>query len=175
MKRSKLLLPIVAVGTLVFTAMPAQPGQLDASLVRTAKAFEESMNRRDFNGVAASTNRKIVEALGGESAVVEAIRSSMQRVSYDAMRFHLEGSECSFVPPNAVCVLPYTMTVVVHGEAYVLESFYLASSSEDNARWLFADGNGASKPGAMEFLFPGYAGAPKLPAKTIPRKAAGQP
>jgi len=90
------------------------------------------------------------------------------------MRFQLEGSECSPIPPNVVCAIPYTVAIVVNGEAYVHESFYLASA-EPNAGWFFADGNGASRPGAMEFLFPGYSGALKLPAKVAPRKAVSQP
>jgi hypothetical protein len=174
MKNSALLLSLATLGVAAATAATAQESKLDASLVQAARTFEKSMNRRDFSSVATSTNRKVVATLGGETAVAEAIRSSIQHLSYGRMHFQLEGSECSPVPPNIVCVIPYTVAIVVNGETYVHESFYLASA-EPNAEWFFADGNGASKPGAMEFLFPGYSGAPKLPAKVAPRKAVNQP
>lgn len=60
-------------------------------------------------------------------------------------------------------------------EPHILEFFYLVSKPDLGERWFFADGNGAGKPGAMEFLFPACAGEPWLPSKVKPRKAPRVP
>lgn len=148
-----------------------QPSTVEETLEASTRQFAEAMNRREFVLVAARTHPKVAAAVGGEGALAKAIQSSLKDIPFSGMRFQPGRKECAAVSGEILCVVPYEGTIDIGGEPHILESFYLVSTPDLGGRWFFADGNGAGKPGAMKFLFPAYAGEPRLPAKVKPRKA----
>ena len=149
----------------------------EEGLSRASDTFESALNLRDFKRISSQTNRKIVEILGGEAALIEALRNNLDNLSFSDFRFHIKKRSCATVSPSIVCILPYSAKLVFEGEMYILDSFYLASTSDGGKNWYFADGNGAYRPGAMDFLFPGYKTKLQLPGKSKPRKqeVSGKP
>lgn len=144
------------------------------SLLQSAEAFANAINHRNFAYVAASSNRALISALGSESAVAERIQSSLKDIEYADMQFQVERRSCSLVSTTVVCVLPYTIVLGGRDEKYLLESFYIASWAPHQRQWYFADGNGVHKEGMMKLLFPSYAGEPRIPEKTRPRRLSAQ-
>ncbi len=161
-------LPILA---LACSSAWCQPSVVEETLEASTRQFADAMNRREFGAVAAWTHPKVARAVGGEGALAKAIQSSLKDIPFSGMRFEPGRKECAAVSEEIVCVVPYEGTIDIDGEPHILESFYLVSTPDLGRRWFFADGNGAGKPGAMRFLFPAYAGEPRLPAKVKPRKA----
>jgi hypothetical protein len=112
---------------LVSTGVCGQSAQADASLEQASSRFADAMNRRDFATVAAQTNPKIVAVVGGEAALAEAIRASMQGLAFSDVRFKTREKDCERLALEVVCVLPYSSRLSVNDETYLFESFYLAS------------------------------------------------
>ncbi len=148
-----------------------QPSVVEETLEASIRQFADAMNRREFGAVAARTHPKVAAAVGGEEALAKAIQSSLKDIPFSGMRFQPGRKDCAAVSGDILCVVPYEAVIDVAGETHILESFYLVSTPDLGGHWFFADGNGAAKPGAMKFLFPAYAGEPRLPPKVKPRKA----
>lgn len=167
---NRLSLGIIALLSCLPSYAVASANYSKEGLWRASDAFESALNFRDFKRISSQTNRKLVEILGGEAALIEILRKKLDNLSFSNFRFHVKERSCAAVSPSIVCILPYSAKFVFEGETYIVDSFYLASTSDGGKSWYFADGNGVYRPGAMDFLFPEYKAKLQLPGKSEPRK-----
>jgi hypothetical protein len=142
----------------------------ETSLTQASNKFADAMNRKDFDRIASQTNLKIVEATGGKSALAKQLQAMLSELLFSNFHFNLKEKSCAAIAKSVACVLPYSANLLLNGEAYLFDSFYIASGDAQGQNWYFSDGNGAYKPGALKFLFPEYEDQLRLPVKTKPRK-----
>ncbi|MEH6579422.1 MAG: hypothetical protein V7731_20340 [Amphritea sp.] len=142
-----------------------------SSLLAESTRFSGYMNSRNYIQVAVMTHPTIIEGVGGISVMAQAVERMLSPRTLGGILTSFEFKSPDLIVSindALVAIVPYESALYRNGKLYILESFYIAWSPDKGESWFFADGVGAYRPGALEYLFPGYAGELTIPEKKQP-------